>query len=166
MLEADDTDTTAASATPPPAQVGSPRASRRRLFTGFGRAALAGALAAAISRNADDSEPEHPDAELLSALARFGEIEHTIWPTEGAGCRTIEEEDARARLMAPLRAEQAALVNRACALRATTLDGLRARARVLLLWDTELPTADAPESCIDDRMLAALIRDLLGGAVT
>ena len=163
MPKANHTDTISSTPTPHPTQALSSRASRRQLFAGIGRTAVAGALAAIVLLEVDAAE--HPDAELLRVLARFGHLEETIWPAGGTGCQTIEEEDDRARLVAPLRAEQAALVDHACALRAITLDGLRARAQVLLLWDTELPTADTPESCIDDRMLAALIRDLVGGGV-
>lgn len=120
---------------------------------------MGAALAASALPGA--SPAGHPDAELLDVLARFRRVEAMLYPPEGTGCRTIAEEDARALRLAPLHAERAALADRACALRARTPDGWRARAMTLLLEDGELQVEDEPRGCVGDRLLYALIRDML-----
>ena len=104
---------------------------------------------------------DHPDAEFLSVLGRFRELEEAIFPVAGTGCQTIAEEDARDISMAPLRASLDALGDRVCALCATTPDGWRARAQALLLPYPDLPTDAASGLCLGDRLLHALIRDVI-----
>ncbi len=161
MPEADNQSSTPASSTTPLSTTTQrPRSTRRSLFSGLGRAAVGSALAASMPL--ETFPADHPDAEFLGLLHRFTEVEETIFPAAGTGCQTIAEEDARDVRMAPLRASLDALADRVCALRTTTPDGWRARARTLLLPYPDLPTDAASGLCLGDRLLHALIRDLVG----
>ena len=58
-------------------------------------------------------------------------------------------------------------LNRICQLHATTIEGQRARARALLLWDQEFYPVTAaldPNADANDRLMAALVRDLMNSA--
>ncbi len=136
-----------------------PRPSRRRLFSDLTCAALSGALAGAGPQHLLGAG--HPDAALLDVLARFKQLEEILDPESGTGCKTIQEEEEREARLAPLYAERVALAERACALRATTPDGWRARAATLVLGREELDTLDAADTCLGDRLLYALVRDLV-----
>ena len=161
MLKTENQHSTRASTSTPPSLTSADKSfrSRRSLFGDLSRAALGTALAAVLPVNAVAAA--HPDAELLSILAAFERIEKRIYPANGAGCRTIEEEDRRELLIAPLHAERRLLAARACSLHATTPAGWRARACTLFLEDLELEPDDEANFCIGDRLLHALIRDLL-----
>lgn len=104
------------------------------------------------------------DAELLSLLSEFDGWEHRYQATYN-GAHTVEAEDAGESARNFCHAEQAKLIDRICALHAVTLDGMRARARTLLLW---APLDEGPAEEVaaasgypfDWRMRAALLRDL------
>ena len=164
MPEADNQPSTPASPTPPPLTIAD-LPTRRGLFSGLGRAALGTALVVA-SAPPEPFGPDHPDAEFLGVLSQFREVEEAIFPAAGAGCRTIAEEDAWEVRTAPLRAALDTLAERVCDLRATTPDGWQARARALLLPYPDLPTDAGSGLCVGDRLLHALIRDLLAETVT
>ena len=160
MPEADNQPSTPASSTTPlSTNTQPPQSTRRGLFSGLGRAAFGSALAASMPL--ETFAADHPDAEFLEVLGRFRKVEEAIFPAAGTGCQTIAEEDARDVRMAPLRASLDALGDRVCALRATTPDGWRARARALLLPYPDLPTDAASGLCLGDRLLHALIRDMV-----
>lgn len=163
MPEADDQPSTPALPMPPPSTAVD-RSTRRSLFSGLGRAALGTALVASMP--IEPFATDHPDAEILSVIGRIMEIEAAISPPAGSGYRTIAEEDAWEVRTAPLRATLDTLTERICDLRATTPDGWRARARALLLPYPDLPTDAVSGLCVGDRLLHALIRDLLAEAVT
>ncbi len=59
---------------------------------------------------------------------------------------------------------QEPLLDRIVALRATTLDGFMARARTLAGWDVEATRKIGEDNYLNDRMLAALLRDMVGEA--
>lgn len=151
--------TLAPSKSPPQTPQDLPRPSRRRLFSDLTRAALGGALGGVTPQRV--SSASHPDAALLDVLARFKQLEEILYPESGTGCRTIREEEEREARLAPLYAERVALAEHACALRATTPDGWRARAATLILGREELDALDAADTCLGDRLLYALIRDLV-----
>ena len=163
MPEADNVPSTSASLMPPSTTTAD-RSTRRGLFSGLGRAALGTALVASMPMEPFASD--HPDAEILSVIGRCMEIEAAICPPAGTGYRTIAEEDAWEVRTAPLRATLDTLTERVCDLRAKTPDGWRARARALLLPFPDLPTDAGSGLCVGDRLLHALIRDLLAETIT
>ncbi len=140
--------------------------SRRLILSAFTGAAFAGM--AVVPAPADAAE--NPDAELLATLAEFDRLEREIWPPGVRGPDTIAGEEERDVWIAPLQERQAELLDRICVLHAHTPQGHRARARSILLWDKELQKAiaagDDAKSYDDDRMIRALIRDLVGSDVT
>ena len=73
-------------------------------------------------------------------------------------------------MAAPLELRQAALLAAICSIRAVTTCGLRARAGSIILWDAGIHSrAAAPDNAMyrwKDRMLAALLRDLVAHGST
>jgi hypothetical protein len=65
---------------------------------------------------------------------------------------------------APIEEQQQVLLDRICAIRATTTEGLTARAKSLALWAPDLIHETTPDFCYDTRMAAALLRDMVGSA--
>ena len=61
-----------------------------------------------------------------------------------------------------IREEQAPLVDRLCNLQAVTIEGMRARARSLVLYDDEV--LERRTIYTNDRLVAAVLRDLIGEA--
>jgi hypothetical protein len=155
VLHDDDTVTRAADVAP----------TRRGLLSGMAGAAVAGTALVMTAPIA--AAAESPDAELLAAIAQFDALERRIWPPEGRNCETFEEEHAADALAEPLKVEQRALLSRICTTPARTIDGLRARARSLVLWapdiGVEIAESDRGRFGWDDWMVSALIRDLTGG---
>ena len=108
-----------------------------------------------------EAAPAHPDAELLALCAEFDAWEHRFLATDFKA-----ENDTPAAFAAQMEQErcrdaQDSLVDRMCDLRAVTLEGQRARARSLLLWDPELMEPFCPDA--GDHLIAAIVRDLLAG---
>ena len=158
--------TLSASASPPPTIAGQPCTARRGLLAGLagiGAVTLAGAsLAGAAPAQAASGD----DAELLATIAAFDALEREIKATYDGCGDTIEAEVAADLVRMPLKARQAPLLSRICALRAVTVQGWQARARSLMLWDGDQDIFAVSEDDLngywDDRMLAALFRDLVG----
>ena len=106
----------------------------------------------------------HPDAELLDACAAFDALERAYIATSGewsAGSPEALASDAERRQIV---AAQGPLVERICELRAVTRDGLVARARSLALWEGDDPLGDIDGSQVNERLLGAVLRDLLAGS--
>ena len=95
----------------------------------------------------------NPDAELLAVCAEFDALEHRRNAAFDDDNLTDEAHDA-------LREEQAPLVDQMCALQAVTPEGMRARARSLVLYDPEV--VERRIVYTDDRLVAAVLRDLIG----
>ncbi len=136
-------------------------ASRRRLLesaglltAGLGRAAGSGADAPA--------EPPHPDLPLIAACEAFNDVEQRkLDLIEGPG--RMVDDAARAKVLAPLMAEQQGCLDVICTQRATTLAGHQARAISFVLWDGgELAERASAAGFLEDRLVAALVRDLAG----
>ena len=137
-----------------------PSSRRDILAHAAGMAAVAGAALA--TRPASAASPA--DAELIELCGRFDALERGIGALHSSGSAPITDDDERAAAAAPMEARQDALLGRLCAMRAVTLAGLAARADTLALW-ADLDRAESCEGdCWDDRMLAALLRDLRGMA--
>jgi len=106
----------------------------------------------------------HPDAALIAVCAEFDAIERHIVSHYAGGSRKIEDDEERDVAIAPFQEAQAPLLERIIALRATTPDGFMARARTLALWDLDAMRQIGPGHYLEDRMLAALLRDMVGEA--
>ncbi len=104
----------------------------------------------------------HPDAALIAVCAEFDAIERHINSHYAGGSRNIEDDDERDVAIAPFQEAQAPLLERIIALRATTPGGFMARARTLALWDQDAMRHIGPGHYLEDRMLAALLRDMVG----
>ena len=146
------------------------RPSRRDLlsaagFTGLAAVAAAGfarpdTLAHAAPASAGQSAAG-PDAELISLIAFFNELEHQVVRSHREDGESDEAEAFRTKLQDRQRALLRQIVTR----RSTTLEGAKARARMLHLWHAELEDEGSHDGDYwDDRMVWALVRDLVGAA--
>ena len=110
------------------------------------------------------SAPDEPDdAELIAALAEFDAIERHVNSHFEGGANAIVDDRERDAVIVPLWETEREPLERACRMRAVTLEGLQARARTIVLEDLDLdPEVDAiTEGYTNDRLIAALLRDLL-----
>ena len=145
------------------------RPSRRDLLGAAGFTALAGIAAVAIA-TPDAAAVEHgADAALIALCNRFADLERQKLASYGRDPRGISYEQEKAiddRERQPIWAEQEDLVASIIDARATTLDGFRARARALVVYDQqgwkdeEISSGPWPGG-----MCFALVRDLVGGSV-
>jgi hypothetical protein len=107
---------------------------------------------------------EEPDADLLALIEEFNSLTELVDSKYRGVCTSTEEHEA-ALTAAPLEMRQVAMLAGICSMHAVTGSGLRARAASLLLWDSGIRRlADAPDNTeypLEDRMLAALLRDLM-----
>ena len=123
---------------------------------------LAGAVAVGVVPPAGPViAAEHLDAELIAACAALDKLEQAV-------CATgfNHEPNSPADLVADAERErlcdaQAPFVDRMCELRALTREGQAARARSLVFWMPSL-IKDNPSGCTDDRLMCAVLRDLIG----
>jgi len=102
------------------------------------------------------------DAALLAAYKRFCALERRMLHViEGPG--RIDDDDARDPVLEVFRDAQRPHLDLLCRLRATSLAGHRARAIAFALWDGgETAHRAALHGLLEDRLLAALVRDLAG----
>lgn len=100
-----------------------------------------------------------PDAELLSVLAEFDALELRFLEIMA---RPGDTDPWKAELD-EIDAAQDALVDRIYGLHATTLEGFRARARVLARHEPALFQLVKGETDSVEWMVAALVRDLMAG---
>ncbi len=138
----------------------------KTLKSGQGRMTAKRAYAAAlrICRQAGrlTSTTPHPDEKLLVLCAEYGRIRRQIDRLSAGRTRIDDEEQSRAYTeltdagRIPLVASLSA--------KATTLDGHRARAALFLAWDEgELLRRVCREQVLEDRLLAALLLDIVAG---
>ena len=131
-------------------------ASRRRLLAGV---ALLG-TSTHPTASPGSGTPDVPDGPLLSAAVAFCLIEGRMLALI-EGPERVVDDDARDRLLAPLRDEQRPHLDALCRQHARSLAGHRARAVAFTLWDGgELAHRAAADSFLENRLLSALIRDL------
>ena len=104
----------------------------------------------------------HPEAKLLEKL-------RTVCDLEERKIRLLETGPSDCFFeihLARVATTQAMHVEEMCAIRATTIQGLRARAQAYAFWDAgELPHRARIGGTTDDVMLDAIVRDLTTGAV-
>ncbi len=107
--------------------------------------------------------PMHDDAELIALCGEFDDLRRQIDALfEGPG--RIANEEERDVAAAPLEAAQDALVERICAMRASTIEGYRARLVSAALYDPSIFHLSG-EGFPAHRMVGAVIRDLIGEGV-
>ena len=99
-----------------------------------------------------------PAAELLSACAAFDALEHEA-TTLQVGPGRIADDEARSRALAAIVKRQEPWLEQMCAIRVSRPVCWQARARSLALWDRDM-LADYETGYIDQRLLAALLRDM------
>ena len=97
------------------------------------------------------------DAELVALCAEIATLEVQINAIVNV-CQTIEEEEADV-VADPLRDSQKEMIERICAMRATTLAEVAARARALIAWAPDY-SGKVGSDYLDEKMLGALLRDL------
>jgi len=101
------------------------------------------------------------DAGLLAAAASFCILEHRMRGLV-EGPASVADDDARHSLLRPIRESQAPYLDVLCHQRALGLAGHRARAAAFAAWDGgELAEVAAAQGLPADRLLAALVRDLV-----
>jgi len=106
----------------------------------------------------------HPDDALMAACAAFDNAEREYVGFH-YGPDAIEDDDERQEAIEPNEQKRRDLVQLICSLRATTLDGHLARARVVMLEDLDLnPAEDAESEYFNVSLLGALLRDLAAHA--
>ena len=106
------------------------------------------------------SKSDNPDRELIAVCAEFDAIERHINSHYAGGSRNIEDDEERDAVIEPFQEAQDPLLERIVALRATTPAGFTARARTLALWNLDATRKIGPDHYLEDRMLAALLRDM------
>jgi hypothetical protein len=131
----------------------------RRALLGGTAALLAGAVVTATTI-APQNGGASPDAELIALCAEIDALEDKIdsFTIKGA---TIEEEEAQDKLAQPFADEQEPLIVQLCDMPATTIEGIRARARTLVKW---APDWRNKRGGYDAAMISALLSDLIGEA--
>jgi hypothetical protein len=136
------------------------RVSRRGLLGGSAAAALVPAVAHA-SAPADGNS----DADLIRACREFDTLERRVLDLYSKGSLPIADDAERDLAIVPLQEQQRALLDRICAIRAKTIDGMTARAKTLTLFAADDVTdPNDPEDYWPQRMGAAVVRDLAGRA--
>jgi hypothetical protein len=134
---------------------------RRNILAGIGAALAAPATAGAATPATDAG----PDAELITACREFEKLERLRLSYRGSEKYDPEEERKEDEAYAQISSQQAPLVEQLCRMRATTEAGHIARARSLLLWNRiGFDAAEDPTKYCSERMLAALLRDLVSTA--
>ena len=105
------------------------------------------------------------DRALLFACGQFNRLERgKLALFEGPDRIAYDEE--RDKHLQPLVAKQLPLLDAICDTRANSLTAHRARAASFMLWDGgELAWRAATSGYLEDRLLSALMRDLVGDTV-
>ena len=101
-----------------------------------------------------------PDAELIRLIAEFAALEHRFL----AAHDDISDDDERDAFIGPIIEAQKPLLDRILTLRATTLPGFLARAKLLGLYEPEWTKEEnilSDGGSHNERMAGALIRDML-----
>ena len=135
---------------------------RRAALGLFGAALLAAApVRAAANPGAFAPLPvaPSPDAELIRLCDAFNALEAKIQAAYSDGPEGIEDDNARDDFLEPIRAAQDDLLCQIEAIRATTMQGVMARAAMFAGWADDILADWAESHSYDERMLLALVRD-------
>lgn len=101
------------------------------------------------------------DARLIRACAKFGALERRCLALY-FGPQRIEDDGARDRMLAPIKARMDRVLQDICDQRAVTLEGHRARAAAVALYAPDLITEKDLGGYTDQSIVGALLRDLVG----
>ncbi len=111
---------------------------------------------------------DHPDAELMWLCAEIDRLEDewlSLYAKPGATQEeAIAAEDRADAARDGFFARQAPLIERIGAMTATTLEGLKARARTIVKWAPD--ALGKPKMDAGELMIAALLRDLVAESRT
>ena len=162
-----------ANSTPITAGASAPASTRRQALGGAVLAALTGGAfgAAIVLPNPGEAFPVavSPDAELIDLCAECDALQARMdalyavpRPSNLSNAQHVALEKARDLLEQPLAEAQDPLLERICAIRATTPQGQSARARTLLGWDKDPCWTD--DGCWNSQLIGAIVRDLVGEA--
>lgn len=124
---------------------------RRRTLAGFA-AGTAAALVVPMAAMAGT-----PDAELIAMCARFTDLEKTKKAIYSTGPDSIEADRQKESMISPLQEEQEAILDRIVDMKAITVEGLKARLRMIMVYEPQC--IDMPQGW-DDYMVAALLTDM------
>ena len=106
-----------------------------------------------------------PDTQLIGLIREFDSLTALVESTFRVWAERGNEQQGE-RAILPLVDQQGKLLTRICKVSATTQDGLRARAESYCAWDSDMRLLvhepDNPDREWGDRILACLLRDLLG----
>jgi hypothetical protein len=135
----------------------------RRALLGGTAALLAGAVVAATT--SASTAAASPDAELIQLCAEIDRLEDE-WRSLGSKPGMTEAEAAAAEDKQDSQQgfyskRQFPLIEEISKMEATTLEGMRARARTIVKWGPDIWN---PAPGVDEIMISALLRDLLGEA--
>lgn len=105
---------------------------------------------------------DHPDAELLGMCEQFNNLERLS--AEAFALEGRIDDFGLERITTAINQEQEPIIERIVTCRAATVAGMVARARIVAGWRGADATAADEKGTWEDRMLAALLRDLLAMA--
>lgn len=103
----------------------------------------------------------NPDATLLALIAQFDTLERRINDLYPDGATPIEDEDSRDKVAEPLRNQQESLLEHIVSTHAVTTEAIVARAHSLVLYAPHFVEEQDHGGYWDQRMIAAVLRDLL-----
>ena len=134
--------------------------SRRGALCGLTAATVAAAAPATKARGSAPGPTAivHPDAELLRLASEFQALDHRY----AAIVDATDDDAEQDALLAPVCEAQDALLPCLLACRATTLEGIRARAACVVLFAPDYVWALEDSSHTDALLIGALLRDLAG----
>jgi len=115
-------------------------------------AAGTAALVAPIAAHAGTS-----DAKLIGLCARFTDLEKKKRAIYATGPDTLEADRRKEAVIAPLHEEQEAILDRIVDIKAVTVEGLKARLRMIMVYEPSC--IDAPQGW-DDDMVGAQLTDM------
>lgn len=140
-------------------------AGRREFLKAGTMSSLVGVAAVILTRPANADQGA--DAELISLCSCLDDLQRKFHATCYKGPFSMANELAAETQQALLYAEQKDPLDRIMPIRTATLAGFRARARArtLALFNEELEQDGGADGGLPDRMLWALVRDLVGEPV-
>ena len=139
----------------------------RRHVLGDAIAGLAGAVilaGAGVAMATPETPASTPDAELMALAHEFCRLECVACRIINTAAATMEDEKEAERQAEPFKDQQHELAERIVTLRATTLDGMKAKARCAVMFGASSYDADLPY--MGDQILSSLLTDLVGFPIT
>lgn len=131
---------------------------RRVLFSTSVAAGLVGAAGTVLPAEASTLSP---DSRLIALCDEFCRMERESMALF-YGPDAIEDDDERTPFHVAVIKRQEPVVEEIMRVRATTLEGVKAKAKAIVAWDKFDDLFDRDSECRGDRMLFDLICDLTG----